>query len=151
AYGNMPSPNIMAAMLARRTSRITLAIVGNGLPLRGNPLRVAEEVAMIDVTSGGRGISRVVRGIGMEDFGPGVTPHVPGAGFSEAPAPIVKAWTPPGPSRWIGKHSRYNYVNIWPRPLQQPHPPIWVPGVGSRETIEWMADKEYPYLSVYAP
>ena len=151
AYGNMPSPNIMAAMLARRTSRITLAIVGNGLPLRANPLRVAEEVAMIDVTSGGRVISGFVRGIGMEYFGTGVNPTVSRDRFYEAHDLIVKAWTTPGPFRWIGKHYRYNYVNIWPRPLQQPHPPIWVPGVGSRETIEWMAEMEYTYLSVYAP
>jgi alkanesulfonate monooxygenase SsuD/methylene tetrahydromethanopterin reductase-like flavin-dependent oxidoreductase (luciferase family) len=151
AYGNMPSPNIMAAMLARRTSRITLAIVGNGLPLRANPLRVAEEVAMIDVTSGGRVISGFVRGIGMEYFGTGVNPTYSRERFYEAHDLILKAWTTPGPFRWIGKHYRYNYVNIWPRPLQQPHPPIWVPGVGSRETIEWMAEKEYTYLSVYAP
>jgi alkanesulfonate monooxygenase SsuD/methylene tetrahydromethanopterin reductase-like flavin-dependent oxidoreductase (luciferase family) len=151
AYGTMPSPNIMAAMLARRTSRITIAIVGNGIPLRGNPLRVAEEVAMIDVTTGGRVISGFVRGIGMEYFGTGVNPTVSRDRFYEAHDLIIKAWTTPGPFRWIGKHYRYNYVNIWPRPLQQPHPPIWVPGVGSKETIEWMAEKEYTYLSVYAP
>ena len=53
AYGTMPAPNIMAAALVRRTSRMKIAIVGNGLPLRDHPLRVAEEVAMLDVISGG--------------------------------------------------------------------------------------------------
>src|SRR5207245_534257 len=57
-YGTMPSPNVMAAMLARRTSRAKLAILGNGLPLRENPLRIAEEIAMLDRVPGGRGISR---------------------------------------------------------------------------------------------
>src|SRR5437016_4664630 len=102
---------------SKRRSRITIAIVGNGLPLRGNPLRVAEEVAMIDVTTGGRVISGFVRGIGMEYFGTGVNPTVSRDRFYEAHDLIVKAWTTPGPFRWIGKHYRYNYVNIWPRPL----------------------------------
>ena len=66
AYGTMPSPNIVAAMLARRTSRIKIAMIGNGLPLRDHPLRVAEEVAMLDVVTGGRVISGFVRGIGEE-------------------------------------------------------------------------------------
>ena len=47
AYGLMPSPNIIAGMLARRTKNAKIAILGNGLPLRANPLRVAEEVAML--------------------------------------------------------------------------------------------------------
>ena len=51
-YGTMPSPNIIAALLARRTSRIKIAMVGNGLPLRDHPIRVAEEIAMLDLISG---------------------------------------------------------------------------------------------------
>ncbi|HYD49992.1 MAG TPA: LLM class flavin-dependent oxidoreductase, partial [Terriglobales bacterium] len=66
AYGTMPSPNLMAAALARRTSRAKIAILGNALPLREHPLRIAEEVAMLDVLSGGRIISGFVRGIGCE-------------------------------------------------------------------------------------
>ena len=63
-YGTMPSPNVMAAMLVRRTTRARIAILGNGLPLRENPLRIAEEIAMLDVVSGGRIVSGFVRGIG---------------------------------------------------------------------------------------
>src|SRR6185436_14424136 len=67
AYGLMPSPNVIAGMLARRTKRAKIAILGNGLPLRpGNPLRIAEEVAMLDVVTRGRIISGFVRGIGCE-------------------------------------------------------------------------------------
>jgi alkanesulfonate monooxygenase SsuD/methylene tetrahydromethanopterin reductase-like flavin-dependent oxidoreductase (luciferase family) len=73
-YGTMPSPNVMAAMLVRRTSRAKIAILGNGLPLRENPLRIAEEIAMLDVVSGGRVISGFVRGIGPEYFSLGVNP-----------------------------------------------------------------------------
>src|SRR5207253_1710430 len=73
-YGIMPGPNLIAAALARSTARMKIAIVGNGIPLRDHPLRVAEEVAMIDCISGGRVISGFVRGIGMEYFGMGLDP-----------------------------------------------------------------------------
>ena len=66
AYGMMPSPNIMAAALISRTKQAKIAILGNGIALRDNPLRVAEEVGMLDVMSGGRIISGFVRGIGAE-------------------------------------------------------------------------------------
>ncbi len=69
-YGLMPSPNVAAAVLVPQTScKIALLgnalpLLGNALPLRDHPLRVAEEVAMLDVISGGRIISGFVRGIG---------------------------------------------------------------------------------------
>ena len=151
AYGTMPAPNLMAASLVRRTKKLQLAIVGNGLPLRDHPLRVAEEVAMLDVISGGRIISGFVRGIGDEYFSMGIDPSTSRERFSEAHDLIVKAWTTDGPFRWIGKHYRLNYVNVWPRPLQQPHPPIWIPAFGSTETMYWAAAHHYTYMSVFAP
>jgi alkanesulfonate monooxygenase SsuD/methylene tetrahydromethanopterin reductase-like flavin-dependent oxidoreductase (luciferase family) len=42
-------------------------------------------------------------------------------------------------------------VNIWPRPVQQPHPPIYIPGAGSTETMKFCAERKYTYMSVYAP
>ena len=67
-YGTMPSPNIIAAMLVQRTKHVPIGVIGNAIPLHGNPLRVAEEIAMLDVISGGRIISGFVRGIGCEYF-----------------------------------------------------------------------------------
>ena len=151
AYGTMPAPNLMAAALVRRTERLKVAIVGNGLPLRDHPLRVAEEVAMLDVISGGRIISGFVRGIGDEYFSMGIDPSTSRERFSEAHDLIIKAWTTDGPFRWTSKHYRLNYVNVWPRPLQQPHPPIWIPAFGSTETMAWAAERHYTYLSVFAP
>ena len=151
AYGTMPAPNLMAATLVRRTEKLQIAIVGNGLPLRDHPLRVAEEVAMLDVISGGRIISGFVRGIGDEYFSMSIDPSTSRERFSEAHDLIIKAWTTEGPFRWTGKHYRLNYVNVWPRPLQQPHPPIWIPAFGSTETMSWAAENHYTYLSVFAP
>jgi alkanesulfonate monooxygenase SsuD/methylene tetrahydromethanopterin reductase-like flavin-dependent oxidoreductase (luciferase family) len=150
-YGTMPSPNIMAAMLARRTSRARIAILGNGLPLRENPLRIAEEIAMLDVVSGGRIISGFVRGIGPEYFSTAFNPTHSRDRFLEAAELIVRAWTEPGPFPFDGRFYRFPYVNPWPRPLQKPHPPIWCPSQGSTETVDWAARRRYPYLMVFTP
>ncbi len=152
-YGTMPAPNIIAALLARRTNRVKIAILGNGIPLRDHPLRVAEEVAMLDVVSGGRIVSGFVRGIGCEYYSMGVNPTYSIERFREAHELIIRAWTETGPFSFEGKHYQVRYVNVWPRPLQKPHPPIWIPGFGSRETVEWCAhpSRKYPYLAVYMP
>src|SRR5262249_22736541 len=101
-YGTMPSPNVMAAMLVRRTTRAKIAILGNGLPLRENPLRVAEEIAMLDVVSGGRVISGFVRGIGPEYFSTAVNPTHSRERFYEAAELIIRAWTEEGPFPFDG-------------------------------------------------
>jgi alkanesulfonate monooxygenase SsuD/methylene tetrahydromethanopterin reductase-like flavin-dependent oxidoreductase (luciferase family) len=153
AYGLMPSPVVMAAALARRTKRVKIAILGNALPLREHPMTVAEEHAMIDVISGGRLISGFVRGIGAEYHTFGINPTISHDRFHEAHDLIVQAWTRPGPFAFNGRHYNLQYVNLWPRPFQQPHPPIWVPSQGSRETIEWAAhpDHRYTYLQTFSP
>lgn len=150
-YGTMPSPNLIAAMLCQRTSRCRIGIIGNALPLRGNPLRIAEEIAMLDVISGGRIISGFVRGTGMEYYSLGVNPCESRERFYEAHDLIVQAWTRPGPFAFTGRYYRYRYVNPWPRPLQQPHPPIWLPGTGSTETVSFAAERRYPFMMVYSP
>ena len=135
AYGLMPAPNLIAASLIQRTKRVKIAILGNALPLRDHPLRVAEEVAMLDVISGGRIISGFVRGIGCEYYSYGVNPTYSRERHLEAHDLIIRAWTEPGPFSFRGKHYQVRYVNVWPRPIQQPHPPVWIPSQGSVETL----------------
>jgi alkanesulfonate monooxygenase SsuD/methylene tetrahydromethanopterin reductase-like flavin-dependent oxidoreductase (luciferase family) len=101
---------------------------------------------MLDVISGGRVVSGQVVGTGNEFFSYNVNPTYARERFYEAHELIVKAWTEPGPFPWEGTHYRFRYVNVWPRPFQKPHPPIWIPGSGSRETIEWVAKKRYTYM-----
>lgn len=150
-YGTMPSPNIIAAMLVQRTTHIPIGVIGNAIPLHGNPLRVAEEIAMLDVISGGRMISGFVRGIGCEYFNNGVTPADSVERFDEAHDLIIKAWTQDGPFTWQGDHFYIPNVNPIPRPLQQPHPPIWIPGQGSLETLQFIARHHYTYMMVFSP
>jgi alkanesulfonate monooxygenase SsuD/methylene tetrahydromethanopterin reductase-like flavin-dependent oxidoreductase (luciferase family) len=148
AYGNMPSPNLIASILARQTSRIRIAVVGNALPLYDPPTRVAEEFAMIDVISGGRLIAGMVVGGGPEYYSFSVNPAQARERFQEAHDLITKAWTTPGPFEWVSKHYRIRYVNPWPRPIQQPHPEIWIPGAGSIETMEFVARNHYAYMGI---
>jgi alkanesulfonate monooxygenase SsuD/methylene tetrahydromethanopterin reductase-like flavin-dependent oxidoreductase (luciferase family) len=151
AYGTMPSPNIIAAMLTQRTKKAKIGIIGNALPLHDDPLRVAEEIAMLDVISGGRIISGFVRGTGMEYHSYNVNPAHSRERFYEAHDLIIQAWTRPGPFSFEGRHYNYRYVNTWPRPMQKPHPPIWLPGTGSLETVEYAAEKRYPFMMVFSP
>ncbi len=153
AYGLMPSPVVMASALARRTKKVKIAILGSALPLRQHPITVAEEHAMIDVITGGRLISGFVRGIGAEYHTFGINPTISHDRFHEAHDLIVQAWTRPGPFSFTGRHYNLEYVNLWPRPFQNPHPPIWVPSQGSKETIDWAAlpDHRYTYLQTFSP
>jgi alkanesulfonate monooxygenase SsuD/methylene tetrahydromethanopterin reductase-like flavin-dependent oxidoreductase (luciferase family) len=148
AYGLMPSPNVIAGALTQRTKRCKIAVIGNALPLYNPPLRVAEEFAMLDVMSNGRLIAGMVIGGGPEYFTYNVNPTHARERFREALDLIIKAWTQPGPFTWNSKHYYFRYVNPWPRPLQQPHPPIWIPGVGSKETIDFVAQRRYAYMGV---
>jgi alkanesulfonate monooxygenase SsuD/methylene tetrahydromethanopterin reductase-like flavin-dependent oxidoreductase (luciferase family) len=148
AYGLMPSPNLMAAALTQTTKRCKLAVIGNALPMYNPPLRVAEEFAMLDVMSNGRLIAGMVIGGGPEYFSYNMNPTRARERFREALDLIVKAWTTPGPFLWNSRHYFFRYVNPWPRPLQQPHPPIWIPGTGSLETIEFIAQRRYAFMGI---
>ena len=151
AYGLMPSPVVTASALARRTERATIAILGSGFNLREHPLTLAEEHAMLDCITGGRLISGMVRGIGCEYYSMGVNPAFSHERYHEAHDLVVRAWTEPGPFAFEGKHYHFEYVNMWPRPYQTPHPPIWCPSSGSFETIKWAShpDRRYVYLQTF--
>lgn len=153
AYGMMPSPIVIASILARETEDPKIAILGSAIPLRDHPLTLAEEHAMIDTISGGRLITGFVRGIGAEYHAFGANPAKSHGRFHEAHDLIVRAWTEDGPFAFEGQHYHFRYVNVWPKPFQRPHPPIWIPSQGSRETIEWAAhpDRKYTYLQTFSP
>jgi len=148
AYGLMPSPNLMASILARQTKRMKIAVVGNALPLYDPPTRVAEEFAMIDCISGGRLIAGMVVGGGPEYYSFSINPAHARERFQEAHDIIIRAWTEPGPFEFHGKHYRLRYVNSWPQPVQKPHPEVWIPGVGSLETMEFVAKRRYAYMGI---
>jgi alkanesulfonate monooxygenase SsuD/methylene tetrahydromethanopterin reductase-like flavin-dependent oxidoreductase (luciferase family) len=138
--------NVDAAILARQSKKAKIVILGNITPIWDDPLWLAEQLAMIDMISHGRLVSGWVRGTGRESVTHNANPTYNRERWEEAHQFIVKTWTTPGPFRWEGKHYQYRYVNPWAVPLQKPHPPIWIPGVASRETIIWTAQHRYPYV-----
>lgn len=145
AYGLMPSPQLMAATLARRTHRAAILLLGQSIALYNPPTRVAEEMAMIDVISGGRLISGFPVGTSMDDnFALGANPATLRAKYEEAHELIRRAWSAKEVFSWNGRFNKLRYVNVWPRPIQDP-PPIWIPGGGSIETWDFCIENGYNY------
>ena len=145
-YGLMPSPNLIAASLARRTRDTAIVVLGNSLALYNPPTRVAEEFAMIDCISGGRLIAGFPVGSPMDTcFAYGQNPSMLRERYYEAHDLVMKCWTESDTFSWNGRFNKQRYVNPWPRPLQKPHPPVWIPGGGSIETWQWCAEKDYVY------
>jgi alkanesulfonate monooxygenase SsuD/methylene tetrahydromethanopterin reductase-like flavin-dependent oxidoreductase (luciferase family) len=145
-YGIMPSPNIIAASLTRRTSQAAICVIGNSIALYNPPIRVAEEFAMLDVISGGRLVAGFPVGTPMDtNFCYGQIPALTRDKYYEAHELIMKAWAEPEPFALDGKYNQLRYVNCWPKPIQQPHPPIYIPGGGSIETWDFCVEHDYNY------
>jgi alkanesulfonate monooxygenase SsuD/methylene tetrahydromethanopterin reductase-like flavin-dependent oxidoreductase (luciferase family) len=147
--GTAPSPNLMAAAIAAQTSRVTIALLGDCLPLHGHPVRLAEELAMIDVLSNGRLMAGFIRGGGREYHAYGIDIAQGRSMFEESWDLIVKAWTEPEPFAWHGTHYHYDVVSIMPRPIQQPHPPV-LAAATTAESIEWAARHHAPLFMGFA-
>lgn len=123
AWGLTPNPALILSILATRTKRVKLAILGAPLPLL-NPIRVAEECAMLDVLSGGRLVAGFIRGVPQNYRAYGVDPDQSRERFSEAATLIIKAWTEREIFSWREKYYHFPAVSIWPLPVQKPHPPL---------------------------
>ena len=139
--------DVEASILARITKRVKIVLLGNPLPV-GDPLRLAEELATIDMISGGRLVPGWVRGAGSEQLANNINPAFNRERFNEAHDFIVQAWTKPGPWRYEGQHYHYRYVNPWVLPVQKPMPQMWIPGLISPETVIWSAKHRYPYIAL---
>jgi alkanesulfonate monooxygenase SsuD/methylene tetrahydromethanopterin reductase-like flavin-dependent oxidoreductase (luciferase family) len=151
-FSMMPVASVRAAYIAAMTKRVKILCAGIPINLSW-PARVAEEYAMLDVMSGGRMEYGVPLGTGMEYWSnPGqINPATARARFREALEIIVQAWTEPGPTRYDGEFYNYRHLNPWPRPLQQPHPKLYVVGSGSTETVTLAADFRAGYSIVFTP
>jgi alkanesulfonate monooxygenase SsuD/methylene tetrahydromethanopterin reductase-like flavin-dependent oxidoreductase (luciferase family) len=141
--------SVTAGALSRRTHKGKILILGSPLPHR-NPVRVAEEIAMLDCITGGRIVSGFVRGVPTEIHPANTNPVLNRERFQEAHDLIIKAWKAEEAFNWEGKHFHYRYVNPWPRTFQQPHPPIWITG-SSKEHVPWVADREYVFATLLQP
>ncbi|HEX2888630.1 LLM class flavin-dependent oxidoreductase [Vineibacter terrae] len=146
AYGLMPSPNIMAAALARRTSKAAVMVLGDSIALYNPPIRVAEEFAMLDVITGGRLVAGFPVGTSMDtNYAYGQIPALTREKYAEAHELIMKAWREDEPFAFNGRYTQLRYVNCWPKPIQRPRPPIFIPGGGSLETYDFCLEFDYTY------
>ncbi len=141
--GLTPNPMVIAGALSQRVRRARIALLGPDIPIL-NPVRVAEEFAMLDTLTGGRVVAGMLRGTSNEYVTYGVNPAESRERFEEAMALIVKAWTEPQPFGWAGRYYEFRAISIWPKPVQQPHPPIYV-SASSPESGEFAAQN---HLSV---
>jgi alkanesulfonate monooxygenase SsuD/methylene tetrahydromethanopterin reductase-like flavin-dependent oxidoreductase (luciferase family) len=136
--GLTPSPTVMIAAASQVTERIKLITMGISLALYPHPVRVAEELAMLDNLSHGRLTVGFMSSGAQNLYSYSVSAQEERGRKEEAYDLIVKAWTEESPFEWHGEYFDYECVSILPRPLQQPHPPIWSP-VSAVESFEWCA------------
>ena len=131
-----------------------LIVLGRSLGKTREPLRIAEEYAMLDCLSGGRLVAGLPVGLSYDaNLNNGIPTVETRARYREAHDLVIRSWTETEPFPWNGRYSQYALVNSWPRPLQKPRPPIWVPGSGSPSTMSWTIEKSYVfvYLSWFGP
>lgn len=151
-YGLMPSPNIIAAALSRNIPDTNIIVLGDSVALYNPPLRVAEELAMLDGITGGRMVAGFPVGSPMDTiYAYGQNPATLRERYHEGVDLIRRAWTSDEVFAFNGTYNKLRYVNVWPRPVQKPHPPIWIPGGGSVDTWDWCAQEDlvYCYLSYF--
>jgi alkanesulfonate monooxygenase SsuD/methylene tetrahydromethanopterin reductase-like flavin-dependent oxidoreductase (luciferase family) len=150
--GLCSSAMVGATAMAMVTSKIRIGAVGPILNAYLTPVRLAEEIALLDMLSNGRLFIGLPLGIGTNYHAYGVTdPTSARDRHREGLELLIKAMTEPGPFHWQGEYFNVPYVNLWNRPIQQPHPEIWVPAAGSQETLQLCADKRFVYQAVLNP
>ena len=129
------------SIIARETKKSRLLSLGSPIANRPEPVRVAEEMAWLDVLSGGRLEMGLVKGAPYEIAPANSVPARLMRRYWEAHDLILKALsTTDGPFNWEGEYYHYRNVNIWPRPIQQPTPPVWMTGL-SPETGTMAAER----------
>jgi alkanesulfonate monooxygenase SsuD/methylene tetrahydromethanopterin reductase-like flavin-dependent oxidoreductase (luciferase family) len=144
SFSVCPSVHMVGTLAAARTRRLR---IGTGVSLAPfyHPLRLAEEVALLDVLSGGRvnwGAGRGFARIEFEAFG--VPPEDSTARFRETVEIVLKAWTEERLS-FRGEQFRFHDIEVLPKPMQRPHPPVWV-AASSDGAIDWAAGRGFSIL-----
>jgi len=131
-----PNPIVLAAAVSQQTTRVKIALLGPLIPLV-NPVRTAEEIAMLDALSNGRVVVLFLRGtpnehLTYEHHAADATREITQEGVKL----ILRAWTEPKPFAWEGQYFKYPNVAVWPRTVQDPHPRVFYSG-NSDESAEF--------------
>ncbi|MGW3150303.1 LLM class flavin-dependent oxidoreductase [Streptomyces sp. NPDC001177] len=136
-WPSLPSPNpaVLAAALTQITDRVRIGWMGPLVSIN-NPLRIAEEAAMLDQLSHGRVELLFLRGTPNEFVSYNLNPAESRGRTQEAIELITKALTEPQPFGWQGRYYQYPTVSVWPGVSQRPHPPIYGSG-NSPESVRY--------------
>jgi natural product biosynthesis luciferase-like monooxygenase protein len=151
--GYSPSPIVFLTAVAQRTQRARL-VTGAVLPAFNHPIKVAAELAMLDCISDGRVEAGFARAFLPEEFDAFQVPlDESRARFEEGIAAVKRLWTE-AEVRFDGAFHRFGPVPLLPRPVQQPHPPIWIAAIQTAESFVWAGEQGYnlmivPYLSAF--
>jgi alkanesulfonate monooxygenase SsuD/methylene tetrahydromethanopterin reductase-like flavin-dependent oxidoreductase (luciferase family) len=144
AFSICPSVHMMATYIAARTKRVR---IGTGISLVPfyQPLRLAEEVAMLDVLSGGRVNWGAGRGYQVSEYTAfNVPPKESYQIFREYLQVVLQAWTTERLT-YQGRYFQCHDVQVLPKPVQQPHPPVWL-AAASAESITWAGQHGFSIL-----
>jgi alkanesulfonate monooxygenase SsuD/methylene tetrahydromethanopterin reductase-like flavin-dependent oxidoreductase (luciferase family) len=146
--GIVPSPPILLAALAQRTKRVRLGTSVVVLPLH-NPLQIAEQLAMVDVLSGGRLEFGVGRGFVVADYEALDIPRVEAQDrLLEGLDLVLQAWSAESASTFRGRFYQYEDLEVWPRPEQRPHPPVWFAVTQSPANFELAGRRAFRLMTV---
>lgn len=150
SYDISPNPTLLASAVACAAQaeglRTAIAVLGRSLGKTREPLKIAEEYALLDCLSGGRLIAGFPVGL---SYDANLNASIPAVEtrerYREHRELILKAWSEPRPFPWNGRFEKYGQVNIWPRPVQKP-PPVWIPGTGSPGTMRDILKNDYAFV-----
>jgi alkanesulfonate monooxygenase SsuD/methylene tetrahydromethanopterin reductase-like flavin-dependent oxidoreductase (luciferase family) len=144
-YGLSVDPASLASAVASRTDRVRIGLAAAILPFH-DPIRFAEQMALVDIISNGRLDVGVGRGNRPSEFTGYRIPQVESRErFDEAVQIIQRAWTAER-FRYDGRFFQIPEVRVIPKPLQQPHPPLYQVCV-SPDSIESTALRGWPMLN----
>lgn len=151
SYDVSPNPTLLASAVACAAQAenldVAIAVLGRSLGKTREPLKIAEEYALLDCISGGRLIAGFPVGLSYDANLNAALPAIETRErYREHRELILRAWSEPRPFPWNGRFEKYGQVNIWPRPIQQPHPPIWIPGTGSAGTLRDILERDYAFV-----
>jgi alkanesulfonate monooxygenase SsuD/methylene tetrahydromethanopterin reductase-like flavin-dependent oxidoreductase (luciferase family) len=151
SYDISPNPTLLASAVVCAAQAegldVAVGVLGRSLGKTREPLKIAEEYALLDCLSGGRLIAGFPVGLSWDANLNAALPAIETRErYREHRELILKAWSQPEPFPWNGRFEKYGQVNVWPRPIQQPHPPIWVPGTGSPGTLRDILRRDYVFV-----
>lgn len=148
-YMMTPNPTVMAGALTQRVKTAKIALLGPLVPL-SNPVRLAEELAMLDVMSGGRLVVLFLRGTQNEHHTYDTPAEKTRSMTQEGIDLILKIWREDKPFSWEGENYRFKTVSVWPRPVQRPHPIVFGSG-NSDESVAFAAQRRLGIACSFAP